>query len=99
MSQYIISPEAMRDLEEIVDYYAMYNVDAGDRLLNEFNKKCRYLMQFPLMGRSYRQIRPYLQALPIQNYIIFYRVMNDGIQILRIIKRDRDFEAIFSEQV
>jgi toxin ParE1/3/4 len=53
MPQYTISPVAIYDLEEIIDYFKERNVDAGDRLIDEFNKKCRYLTQFPLIGRSY----------------------------------------------
>ena len=63
MSRYIISPDAIRDLEEITDYFAIHNVDAGDRLLNEFAKTCRYLTQFPHIGRTYREIRPYLRGV------------------------------------
>jgi toxin ParE1/3/4 len=31
----------------------------------------------------------------MQNYIIFYRLINDGIEIMRVIRGDRDLEAIF----
>jgi toxin ParE1/3/4 len=97
MSQYIISPEAIRDLDEISDYFATRNIDAGEQFLDEFTKKCRYLTQFPLMGRSYSQLRSYLRGIPLQNYIIFYRIANDGIEIMRIIRGDRDLEAFFTE--
>lgn len=99
MCQYIISPEAIRDLETIIDYFATRNVDAGDQFLDEFTKKCRYLTQFPLIGRSYRAIRPYLRGIPLQNYIIFYRVTDDSIEIMRIVKGNRDLEAIFEENI
>lgn len=95
MPQYLISPEALHDLEEIVDYFTERNIAAGDRLLNEFSKKCRYLIQFPLIGRSYSQIRSYLRGIPMQNYIIFYRIIDNGIEIMRVIKGDRDLEAFF----
>ena len=52
MPQYTISPTAIRDLEDIIDYFTERNVEAGDRLLNEFTKKCRYLTQFPLLQFS-----------------------------------------------
>ena len=97
MSQYIISPEAIRDLDAITDYFATHNIDAGEQFLDEFAKKCRYLTQFPLIGRSYREIRSYLRGIPIQNYIVFYRIINDGIEIMRIIRGNRDLEAIFEE--
>jgi toxin ParE1/3/4 len=95
MSQYIISPEAIRDLDEITSYFADRNVNAGDRLLDEFTRKCRYLTQFPLMGRRYTEVRSYLRGIPMQNYILFYRILDDGIEIMRVVRGDRDLEAIF----
>ena len=77
MNSYIIAPEAMSDLEQIIDYLAMDNVNKGENFLNEFNKKCRYLSQFPMMRCSYREIRFYLRGLPMKKHIIFYRVLND----------------------
>ncbi|MUG94650.1 hypothetical protein F7734_20695 [Scytonema sp. UIC 10036] len=53
MKQHIISPEANQDLEEIIDYFTSRNIDAGERFIDEFNKKCRKLANFPNMGRSY----------------------------------------------
>ena len=99
MDQYTISTEAIRDMEQILDYLANNNISMGERLLEEFSKKCRYLTQFPLMGRSYREIRPYLRGLPMKNYIIFYRLTEQGIEIMRVVKGDRDLEAFFSENL
>jgi len=95
MPQYTISPQVISDLEEIIDYFKEINVEAGDRLLNEFSKKCRYLTQFPLIGRSYSQIRSYLRGIPMQNYIIFYRVINHDLEIMRVIRGNRNLEAMF----
>jgi len=50
MNQYIISTEAIRDMEQILDYLANTNISTGEKFLEEFSKKCRYLTQFPLMG-------------------------------------------------
>ncbi len=33
--------------------------EAEPLLLNKFAKKCRYLIRFPKIGRSYREIRHY----------------------------------------
>jgi toxin ParE1/3/4 len=95
--QYLLSPAAIQDLDEITDYFAEHNIDAGDKFVDEFSKKCRYLTQFPLMGRSYSEIRPYLRGLPLQKYIIFYRIIDNGIEIMRVIRGDRDLEAVFEE--
>lgn len=97
MRNYVIAPAAIQDLDEITDYYAVHNLDVGDRLLDEFAKKCRYLTQFPMIGRSYRGIRPDLRGLPMQGYIVFYRLVNGGVEIMRVMRGDRDLEALFTE--
>ena len=95
MKQYIISPEANKDLEEIIDYFASRNIDAGERFIDEFNKKCRYLANFPNMGRSYSDIKDYLRGISLNGYIIFYRVTDIGIEILRVVSGYRDYPSLF----
>ena len=95
MSQYIISPTAIRDLEEISDYYAQHNIAAGDCLLNKFSKKCRYLTQLPKIRRSYEHLRSGMRGLQLDHYILFYQLLNDGVEIMRVLRGDRDLEALF----
>jgi toxin ParE1/3/4 len=57
MSNLIISPSASRDLNQIADYFLEVNLEAGEKLFQEFNKRCHKLSMFPNMGRSYAQIR------------------------------------------
>lgn len=58
MSQYVISLPAARDLQAIADYFAAENVEAGEHLLQVFNRKCQQLVSFPNMGRQYEDLRP-----------------------------------------
>ncbi|BAY39534.1 plasmid stabilization system protein [Nostoc sp. NIES-2111] len=97
MKIYIISPEASRDLAEIIDYFANRNIDAGEHFVDEFEKKCKYLINFPNMGRSYGNIQPYLRGVPLEGYVILYRVINDGIEIVRVVSGYRDLESLFGE--
>ncbi|MBE9052375.1 type II toxin-antitoxin system RelE/ParE family toxin [Nostocales cyanobacterium LEGE 11386] len=97
MKQHIISPEANQDLEVIMDYFTARNIDAGEHFVDEFNKKCRYLANFPNMGRSYAHIKDYLRGLPLDGYIILYRVADNGIEILRVVSGYRDLESLFAE--
>lgn len=55
MSRYIISPAASRDLNEIVNYFVSRNIEAGERLIEEFNQKCKKLVN-PNIERSYAEI-------------------------------------------
>ena len=98
MSHYIISPSASRDLNSIADYFLTRNLEAGEKLFQEFNKKCRNLAKFPNLGRSYAQIKPFLRGLPLDGYIILYRVFEDGVEILRVVSGRQDLESLFSEE-
>ncbi|GAB1545046.1 hypothetical protein NUACC21_77220 [Scytonema sp. NUACC21] len=49
MKQHIISPAASLDLLEIIDYFTVRNIEAGERFVDEFEKKCKYLANFPNM--------------------------------------------------
>jgi toxin ParE1/3/4 len=97
LSQYIISPEAALDLDEISTYYAVHNIEAGEKLLDEFEAKCKYLVSFPNIGRSYKSLRTDLRGLSCSGYIIFYRVGDNIVEILRVVSGSRDLEALFAE--
>lgn len=97
MERHIISQLAIKDLEQIIDYLSSRNIEAGERFINEFEKKCKYLVNFPNMGRSYDDIKPYLQGVPLAGYIIFYPIINDGIEIIRVVSGYRDFKNLFLE--
>jgi toxin ParE1/3/4 len=95
VSQYIISQPAIRDLELISSYFADVNVEAGESFLQGFNKRCQQLTSFPLIGRSYDELQPGLRGLSLQGYIVLYRVIDDGIEIVRIANGRQDLRTLF----
>ena len=97
MSRCYISPTATRDLDAIGDYFVARNIEAGERLLREFVKKCDNLVKFPNMGRNYDRIKSGLRGVPLDGYIIFYRVVENGIDILRVVSGRQNLEALFGE--
>jgi toxin ParE1/3/4 len=97
MSRYIISPEASQDLDEITDYFANRNIEAGERFVNAFEQKCRNLVKFPNLGRSYAEIEPSLRGVPLDGHIILYCVIEDGVEIVRVVSGYRNLESLFSE--
>ncbi len=99
MKRHSISPEASKDLLAIIDYFANRNIDAGERFVDEFDKKCKYLANFPNMGRSYGNIKVDLRGIPLDSYVILYRVINSGIEIVRVVSGYRDLESLFTESM
>jgi toxin ParE1/3/4 len=97
MSRCSIAPSAIQDLDDISDYFLERNIQAGEKLLQEFTKKCRNLAAFPTMGKSYSQIRSDLRGIPLQGYIILYRLIDDGLEIVRVVNARQDLEGLFEE--
>lgn len=95
MNRLVIAVEASRDLSAISDYFLEQSVDAGDQFVEAFGKKCQHLVQFPYLGRSYAQFAPGLRGVPLMGYIIFYQIVEDRIEILRVISGYRNLKNIF----
>ncbi len=95
MSQYRITLPASRDLETIYDYFATVNIDAGSRFIQKFNQKCQQIARFPNSGRSYDYLRPNLRGLPLNGHIIFYAVIDEGIEIIRVVGGKQNLERLF----
>ena len=91
-----IAPSAIRDLDDISDYFLERNIKAGEQILQEFTKKCRNLAAFPTMGKSYSHIRFDLRGIQLQGYIIHYRLIkDDGLEIVRVVNARQDLESLF----
>ncbi|NJL61698.1 MAG: type II toxin-antitoxin system RelE/ParE family toxin [Methylacidiphilales bacterium] len=98
MMQYAISLEATQDLDEILDYFLSRNIEAGEKFIREFNKKCEYLTSFPNIGRSYANLDPNLRGISLDNYIIFYRIYENQLVIARVVSGYRNLESLFTRQ-
>ncbi len=97
MSRYVINILASRDLNEIADYFVQTNLEVGEHFFREFNRKCQQLAAFPNGGKSYGEIRTNLRGLSFEGYIIFYRLLDDGVEILRVVNGRRNLPSIFKD--
>lgn len=97
MREYIISQPAIRDLELISSYFADVNVEAGERLLQGFSKRCQQLASFPNIGRSYDDLQVGLRGLPLDGYIILYRATEERIEIVRVANGRQDLRSLFDK--
>jgi toxin ParE1/3/4 len=98
MKSFIINALASRDLDEIAnDHFSKGSLEVGEQFFREFDRKCKQLIAFPQSGKSYADVRADLRGILLKNYVIFYRILPDGIEILRVLNGRRDFPTIFSE--
>ncbi|MCT7949328.1 type II toxin-antitoxin system RelE/ParE family toxin [Ancylothrix sp. C2] len=89
---------ASRDIETIIDLIADNNgFDAAERFLKKVNQKCKNLATFPNMGRRRDELLEELRSFPVDDYLIFYRPIEGGIEILRVISGYRNLSELFEE--
>ncbi len=84
MAKVVKSPDAERDLLEIWVYIAERNFDAADELLETFDEKLRTLAEFPGMGPERNDLAPQLRMFPVGNYVLLYRPVATGIELVRV---------------
>jgi toxin ParE1/3/4 len=91
------TPEAFADLAEIWAYIAADNEPAADRFLAKLQTECDKLGEFPGMGPARPELAKDLRSYPIGNYIIFYRPITGGVEIIRVLHGARRAKTIFRE--
>jgi len=97
MSKYRFTRTARKELKDIKSYIAAQSIQAAFRFLDEVTQKCSILAQFPEMGRLWHDLVPPLRSFPVDRYLIFYRPVKGGIQIMRVLSGYQDLTAIFPE--
>ncbi len=95
MAEVIRSPLAELDLLEIWFFIAEDNENAADRFLDLLAQKCDLLAENPKIGRAREELAPDLRSFPVKRYMIYYRPMEDGIEVVRVLSAYRDAESIF----
>ncbi|MBD2300952.1 type II toxin-antitoxin system RelE/ParE family toxin [Nostoc sp. FACHB-87] len=95
MSRFKISQQAIQDIENIWNYIAEKNPQAADKLFDKLREKFPKLAKFPQLGKPRFDLAASLRCFPVENYLIFYRSMEQDIEIVRILHGAQDIESIF----
>ena len=64
--------------------------DAADRWLDTLEEKLSLLADNPLMGPARPDIAPGLRYHPAGNYLLLYRIVSGGIEVVRVVHGARD---------
>ena len=99
MSGYVLSPEALQDLQDIWDFITLDNENAADQLEDEFFSAFEKLSRQPRMGH----IRPDwterdARFWPVGSYLIVYRERTGALQILAILHGSRDIPEVIRKR-
>lgn len=89
---------AKADLTAIATYIAKQSGSriVAERFTAELRRKCADLAAAPIrMGRARNELRPGLRSHPHKSYIIFFRYIEDVVEIVNVIEGHRDIPALF----
>ena len=90
------APRAKRDLGDVWRYYTrVASVDVADKLLHEIDDAAERLSENALRWRARDELVPGLRSALVHPYVVFYRVENGIVQIVRVLHGRRNFAAIF----
>jgi toxin ParE1/3/4 len=72
-------------LVDIWAYIARDNRPAADRLLDLLDEKSRMLAQNPQIGMAREDITAGVRHFPVGRYLILYRDIGDGVEVVRYV--------------
>jgi toxin ParE1/3/4 len=85
---------AEEDLIDIWAYIAQDNEQAADTMLDDIEKRCQLLAEFPHMGQTRPDIAPDFHHSPVGRYLILYRPIPNGIELVRVVFAGRDMSKL-----
>ena len=84
------SERARDDLIGIGYFIARDNPTAAAQFIAELEQRCLLLSARPLSGRARDELVLGLRSVPHSRYVIFYRPIRDGVEIVRVLHAARD---------
>ena len=90
MPKVLSTSRATRDLVEIGLHIAQDSPRAADKMLAAIGRKCKMLAHLPRLGRRRDELAPGLRSFSVGSYVVFYRTMHDGVEIIRVLHGARD---------
>jgi len=89
------SAQSKEDSLEIWAYIATDSMDSADALMREIDQKLRLYAENPRMGTTRSELEDGIRSFPVGNYLVFYRIVDDGIEVARVLHAARDLKSQF----
>ena len=94
MAEFTLRPKAVSDLEGIWEYSAEnWSQAQAERYIRTLNQTFFKLAESPDLGRRCDDIRPGYWKYGIGRHVIFYRSVDAGVDVVRILHQRMDTEG------
>jgi toxin ParE1/3/4 len=88
-----LTPRAESDLQDIWDYsVAEWSVEQAALYAGQLRQHMALIAEHPRIGTAFVANRIAYRKFPSGLHILFYRIIDDGIDIVRILHQRMDFQ-------
>jgi toxin ParE1/3/4 len=95
MARIVRTVSAKRDLAAISDHIAVDNPSAAFRWLDEIDKTLSLIALHPLIGERADHLAMGVRRYCLGNYLLFFKPINEGIELRRVLHSARKIEDLF----
>jgi toxin ParE1/3/4 len=95
----IYRTSAREDLRQLLRHITREtrNHKVGAAFVAKLRAQCEKLSQLDAtLGTARPELLPDIRSTPYQNYVIYFRYVDDRIEIINILSASRDVDALFS---
>jgi toxin ParE1/3/4 len=89
------APLAEADLDQILEFIARDKPLAAVTFVEKLREKCFLLAANPELGELRPDLAVNLRAFSVGNYVIFYRSMQNEVEIIRVVSGFQNLEILF----
>ena len=94
MAKVFRTASAKSDVAAIADFIAADNPPAAERWLDEIDQTLMLIASHPQIGERVDHLAPGIRRHSFGRYLLFYRVVDAGIELRRVIHGARKIEDI-----
>ncbi len=94
MAKFYLVPQAHCDLEALEARLSRDDLRIARRVLVGLVETFELLAQFPRLGQARPELRSGLRSFPAEGWLILYHVVNSDVEILRVVRGERDLDEI-----
>lgn len=98
MAGYRMNSKAEEDLLAIWRSIAENNPASATKLIRSFHQHFTLLAENTQLGQARPDIAPELRYFPVKRYLILYRQISDGVEIMRVVYGGRDLGTLFNTE-
>ena len=97
MRELVRSDTALTQINAALEYLEQRSVPAAERLSAKIDSQSELLRTNPFMGRARDELAPDVRSVVVGDYILFYRVSDTEVEIVRFLHGSRDLPAAFAQ--